>query len=100
MVTGQKGEYGTGYGHLGATYGYQSVSGYFPALNITLAVATNMETDEQVQPSDTICFAYNAIAGAMLGQNITCTFQMKGYYGGVCKCDAIKAPFRESVISV
>jgi CubicO group peptidase (beta-lactamase class C family) len=100
METGQKGEYGTGYGHLGATYGYQSVSGYFPALNITLAIGTNIETDNQVQPSDTICMAYNEIAGAMLNQKITCTFEMRGYYGGVCKCDAIKTPSGESVISV
>lgn len=88
-TTGHKDAYGYGYGHLGATYGYQSISGYFPKLNITLAIATNIETDNQVQPSDTICFAYNAIAGAMLGKNISCTFQAGGYYGGACKCDSI-----------
>lgn len=96
METGQKGKYGMAYGHLGATYGYQSISGYFPALNITLAVATNIETDDQVQPSDTICLAYNAIAGAMLSQDITCTFSSQGYYGGTCKCTQIKEPVTES----
>lgn len=96
METGQKGEYGQGYGHLGATYGYQSVSGYFPALNITLALATNIETDDQVQPSDAYCLAFNAVAGAMLNQNITCTFKTGGYYGGSCNCTQIKAPSTES----
>jgi len=95
--TGQKGDYGKAYGHLGATYGYQSISGYFPALNITLAIATNIETDDQVQPSDTFCLAYNAIAGAMLNQNITCTFSAHGYYGGTCKCTQIKAPSTKTV---
>lgn len=95
--TGQKGDYGKGYGHLGATYGYNSVSGYFPALNITLSVGTNIETDDQVQPADTMCFAYNAIAGAILGQNITCTFKSAGFYGGACKCDKITAPTSEVV---
>jgi CubicO group peptidase (beta-lactamase class C family) len=90
--TGQKGKYGEGYGHLGATYGYQSVSGYFPALDISLAIATNIETDDQVQPSDTMCFVYNAIAASVLDQNITCTFEPHGYYGGACKCDEIKTP--------
>lgn len=89
METGQKGAYGEGYGHLGATYGYQSFSGYFPALNITVSVATNIETDDQVQPADTFCFAYNAIASAMLNQDISCTFKSAGFYGGACKCSKI-----------
>lgn len=91
METGQKGTYGTGYGHLGATYGYQSISGYFPGLNISMSLATSIETDNQVQPSDAFCFAYNAIASAMLNQNITCQFSSSGYYGGACKCTPIKA---------
>mmetsp|Transcript_112484 Transcript_112484/g.216681 ORF Transcript_112484/g.216681 Transcript_112484/m.216681 type:complete len:510 (-) Transcript_112484:71-1600(-) len=91
MVTGQRGDYGVGYGHLGATYGYQSLSGYFPALNITLAVGTNIETDDQVQPADTTCLAYNAVAGAMLNMNISCTFEERGYYGGTCKCTQIES---------
>jgi CubicO group peptidase (beta-lactamase class C family) len=90
METGQKGAYGEGYGHLGATYGYQSISGYFPALNISLAIATNIETDDQVQPSDAVCFVYNAVASAMLNQKITCTFEPRGYFGGTCTCDQIK----------
>lgn len=89
MFTGQRGDYGVAYGHLGATYGYQSLAAYFPALNITLAVGTNIETDDQVQPADTLCYAYNAIAGSMLNTNISCTFSERGYYGGICKCTQI-----------
>jgi CubicO group peptidase (beta-lactamase class C family) len=89
MTTGHRGSYGQGYGHLGATYGYQSISGYYPALGISLAIATNIETDDQTQPSDTMCQAYNAVAGAMLSKNITCSFQSSGYFGGQCKCTDI-----------
>lgn len=98
--TGQKGVYGQAYGHLGATYGYQSVSGYFPALNLTLAIATNIETDNQEQPADTLCLAYNTIAGAILKKNITCTFEARGYYGGTCKCDQIGDLASESTVIV
>lgn len=94
--TGQSGAYGEGYGHLGATYGYNSISAYFPALNITVSVATNIETDNQVQPADALCFAYNAIAGAMLNQSLTCTFKSGGFYGGLCKCTKIKDPSTEA----
>jgi CubicO group peptidase (beta-lactamase class C family) len=89
MVTGHKDEYGRGYGHFGATYGYQSISGYFPALNITMAIGTNIETDNQVQPTDTFCQAYNAVAEAMLSESITCRFEEHGYFGGVCICSRI-----------
>lgn len=89
MVTGQKGDYGIAYGHLGATYGYQSIAAYFPKLGVSMSVASNIETDNQAQPMDTMCFAYNAVAGALLNRTISCTFQSSGYYGGGCKCDPI-----------
>lgn len=95
FLTGQKGHYGRGYGHLGATYGYQSVAGYFPALNVSVVIATNIETDNQVQPADTFCHTYNTIAAVMLDQNITCDFQTGGYYGGVCKCTPINASLQD-----
>jgi len=85
--TGQNNTYGEAWGHLGATYGYQSIILYFPKLSFTMATATNMETDHQTQPSDTACFAYNAIAGLMLGQKVTCVFEDVGYHGGGCCCD-------------
>ncbi|CAJ1353202.1 unnamed protein product, partial [Effrenium voratum] len=84
--SGQKGALGKGYGHLGATYGYQSIVGFFPAQNISLAVATNIETDKQVQTPDTMCFAYNAVAGVLMNKTFECTFEVVGYYGGRCTC--------------
>mmetsp|Transcript_16344 Transcript_16344/g.28656 ORF Transcript_16344/g.28656 Transcript_16344/m.28656 type:complete len:438 (+) Transcript_16344:53-1366(+) len=84
--TGQKGPLGMGYGHLGATYGYQSLAGYFPELNFALTIGTNIETDTQVQPADTFCLAYNAVAGALLHKTFTCRFEAHGYYGGGCVC--------------
>lgn len=87
--TGQKGDYGLGYGHLGATYGYQSVTAYFPKLDFVLTVATNIETDSQIQPAHAMCFAYNKVASLMLGQSITCTYEGGSYYSGGCKCDPI-----------
>jgi len=87
--TGQPGKYGIAYGHLGATYGYQSVTAYFPALNFVLTVASNIERDYQEQPADTMCHAYNAAAGLFLNRTISCTFGGGSYYGG-CKCDPIE----------
>merc|ERR1711990_587476 len=63
--------YGIAYGHLGATYGYNSLIMYAPALNIALAVGTNLETDKQSHTGQTVCFAYSAIASSILDQNIT-----------------------------
>ena len=40
--------YGTAYGHIGATYGYQSIGSYHPALEFSLSVASDIETDHQV----------------------------------------------------
>jgi len=77
---------GVGYGHLGATYGYQSVTGYFPELNIVLSIATNIETDDQAQPSDALCLAYNAVAGILQGRVYSCQYAAMGYYGGRCVC--------------
>jgi len=83
---GQSGKLGVGYGHLGATYGYQSIVGFFPELNISIALATNIETDKQVQTPDALCFSYNAVAGLILNKTFHCTFKTMGYYGGRCKC--------------
>merc|ERR1711998_90463 len=84
--------YGISYGHKGATYGYQSLMGYLPALGFTMAVATNLENDHQSQPGEVWCFAYNAIAAAMLGQEIECSFVDSGYHGGGCSCSDIRDP--------
>jgi len=87
---GQTGEYGVAYGHLGATYGYQSVTAYFPKLDFVLTVASNIETDSQTQPALALCFAYNEIAGMMLGQEIVCKRSQGDYFGNVCTCTPIK----------
>jgi CubicO group peptidase (beta-lactamase class C family) len=84
--TGQSGELAAAVGHLGATYGFQSQLLYFPKLEFALAVATNIETDAQTQPKDAVCFAYNGIAGVLLGKDVNCTFAAAGYYRSGCKC--------------
>ena len=88
--SGQIGHYAEAYGHLlGATYGFQSQLVHFPTLEFSLAVATNVETNTQEQPKEVLCFAYNAIAGTMLQQNITCTFSKSSYYGSGCNCTTL-----------
>lgn len=75
------------YGHLGATYGYDSVVGYFPGIDTAIAIASNIETDSQDQPSDTMCFAYNAVLAAVRGvPEPQCTFGKRSFYGGSCQC--------------
>jgi len=88
FVTGLKlpSKYGQAWGHYGSTYGYQSIVLWFPGLEFSMAIASNIETDNQVQPADTACFAYNAIAGVMLGQKSSCTYMDTGYFSGGCRC--------------
>jgi CubicO group peptidase (beta-lactamase class C family) len=88
--------YGQAWGHLGATYGYQSVAMWLPGLQLTMAVATNIETDSQAQPADVVCFAYNALATRMLGRESQCTFADRGYYSAGCTC----TPLSEPMVSV
>jgi D-alanyl-D-alanine carboxypeptidase len=95
--TGQvNSSYGISYGHLGATYGFNSLVMFLPALNVSLAVATNMETDRQTHTGEAACFAYNAIAGEILGQNITCTApapeELSASWGKTCNCTQIVPP--------
>jgi hypothetical protein len=88
--SGQSGDYGNAYGHLGATYGFQSQLVYFPKLEFVLTVATNIETNTQTQPKDALCFAYNTIAGMMLQQDIKCKYSSSSYYGSGCNCTQIQ----------
>ena len=79
--------YNEAYGHLGATYGYQSIVLYFPAADLALSIASNIETDDQIQPSDAACIAYNAVLAALQNKTEpTCKFVQSGYYGGRCDC--------------
>jgi len=58
------------YGHLGATYGYQSIVTYFPSIQTVITIASNLETDYQVHPRDTLCLAYHRIKSHILNENI------------------------------
>ena len=67
-------------GHLGATYGWNSVVQFTPGLNISISVATNVESMEQAQPSDAYCVAYNRVRQIMLGEKIEdCVYDASGY---------------------
>ena len=43
---------------MASRYGYQSIVAYNPTLDFSLAIATNIETDGQAQPADTMCHVY------------------------------------------
>lgn len=87
FTTGQTGAYGKAYGHLGATYGFDSIVVYFPALEFSLSVGSNIERDHQEHPSDTICLVYNRVRNLLLNQPVqNCTYSSGGYFSGGCKC--------------
>jgi CubicO group peptidase (beta-lactamase class C family) len=74
------------YGHLGATYGYQSVVVYVPSLELSITIGTNIETDYQSQPADAFCSVYNTAKAIILGERVPhCTYS-EGYWSGGCKC--------------
>ena len=67
--------------------GYDSILGYNPKLDLAIAVASNIETPEQLQPSDTFCRVYNRAKNFLTRETVqTCTFAPSGYYGGKCSC--------------
>lgn len=75
------------YGHVGDTYGYQSQTTYFPDLDFSLAVATNVETASQAQPGDATCLAYHALAAVLKGlPQPSCTFTVPMRFIGKCTC--------------
>jgi D-alanyl-D-alanine carboxypeptidase len=87
-ATGRKGRYseGVAFGHLGATYGYQSVVAFFPAFNMSIAVGTNIERDDQEQPSAALCGVFNTVRALIRGEQApTCSFSMVDYKG-TCTC--------------
>eukprot|EP01062_Namystynia_karyoxenos_P028314 TRINITY_DN21466_c0_g1_i1.p1 TRINITY_DN21466_c0_g1~~TRINITY_DN21466_c0_g1_i1.p1 ORF type:complete len:456 (+),score=145.19 TRINITY_DN21466_c0_g1_i1:70-1368(+) len=85
--TGRKAPTGTAYGHLGATYGYQSIVSYHPEIEATLAIATNLETDYQRHPSDALCLAFNAVYNHLHPEDAKkCSYVPGGYYSGGCTC--------------
>ena len=86
MEVGQTGPEGEAYGHLGATYGYQTLLSYHPALDISIAIGSNIENDNQVHPSDTLCILYTAVKNTLTGSSDHCVYVEGGYYKGGCKC--------------
>jgi len=80
-------QYDQAYGHLGATYGYDSLLAYFPAIDVSISIGTSIETDDQMAPADAMCLTYNAVLAAALGEKEeSCEFVKRGYYGGKCQC--------------
>jgi len=80
-------EYTKVYGHLGATYGYDSIYGYNPKLDVSIGIASNIETQSQTQPSEVFCGVYNRVKNYLLGEAVQmCTYTTKGYYSGQCSC--------------
>lgn len=74
------------YGHLGATYGYQSVVVYVPSLELSISIGTNIERDHQDQPADAFCSVYNTAKAILQGKPVpTCTFT-PSYWHASCKC--------------
>lgn len=79
---------GAAYGHLGATYGYQSIGAYFPGGGeFSLAVATNIETNYQPQPAVGMCKAFNMVRAFLRGEPIpTCEYISGSFYSSGCNC--------------
>lgn len=74
------------YGHLGATYGYQSIVVFAPGVNLSIAIATNIERDHQDQPQDVFCSVYNTAKAILQGApKPHCTFS-GGYWTAGCHC--------------
>lgn len=78
--------YDVAYGHLGATYGFQSIVVFIPTINMSVAIASNIERDYQDQPQDVFCGVYNSAKAVLQGKPVPkCTFK-PGYWNGGCKC--------------
>jgi len=78
---------GVSHGHLGDTYGFTSTVAYFPAVNVSIAVATNLE-EGQAMPSEVNCLAYNRLLDEIDGRSVPrqCQYATQSYYGGKCEC--------------
>lgn len=75
------------YGHLGATYGYDSIFGYSHDLELGIAIATNIETPSQTQPSDAFCHVFNRVKNYIEAKPAErCVWTTRSYYQGSCRC--------------
>lgn len=85
------GPYTAAYGHLGATYGYDSLVAYWPGLDAALAVGTGVETDYQELPRAVLCEAFAAVEAHISGKaEAKCAYRASGYWGGKCVCEGPK----------
>ena len=88
-LTAVSGVGATAYGHLGATYGYQSITAYFPLQRFAIAFASNIEIDSQSQSPTGLCKAFHGALAVQEGRPVpTCEFKSAGYFGGVCECNS------------
>ena len=94
---------GTAYGHLGSTYGFESIVAYFPRYNFSLSIASNIETDVEPLTFAAMCRAFNFARAVIEGRPVpTCnttaattpasdsdhlyTHGERGRRGSACRC--------------
>lgn len=86
---GDTGAYGEAYGHLGDTFGFNSIMVYFPKLDIGMTVMASFESDSQVAPRDVMCVAYNLVQDTLLRRTPRhCKYVQKSYYESGCECNS------------
>jgi len=84
---GASGANGASWGHLGDTYGYTSITAYYPNMDFALAVATNKEGHGQGGPAEMVCIVYNMVQDAITSTPYrNCVYSMGSYYRGECVC--------------
>ena len=67
--------------------GARAISSSLRRADVSLAVASDIETDTQVQPADTMCFSYAAVlADLTQTEEPSCTYTAGSYHGGKCEC--------------
>jgi hypothetical protein len=93
LLNTNESRYAHSYGHVGATYGWDSIMSYHPELNLSIAVASNIERQLQEHPAETLCLVYNRLRGLITHPKwapANCSYESSGYYGGTCTCsDAV-----------
>lgn len=91
MTEERDGKFFPAYGHLGATYGYDSLFVYQPDLDMSIAVASSIETDRQSQPAEAFCLLASRARSWVLKERArVCTFEKVGYYGVKCTCKPVE----------
>ena len=93
MISGRPstGPYRTSYGHLGATYGYQSILAYYPGADVAISVASNIEQDEQAPhayPCTRVRVRVHVLVHARITRacTCTCTWSLARRLTSVCVC--------------